>query len=291
MVNIDLHIHSAYSLDGEATVEEIVNMCLENGVKTFSITDHNCVAAIPLAIKVAHGAGLKCIPGIEIDCIHEGINMHLLAYGFDYTSEDFVQIEEEYLLMEKELSRVRIEKINELGFALEYDVMGQNNEEGIIIPEEIAKALLQDDRYNEVALLKCYRQGGSRSDNPYVNFYWDYFSQGKSCYIEEKLPSVEEIIKTVKNNMGTTVIAHPGANFANHPDQLQRLIDIGVDGIEVYSTYHTKEQTAYYSELAKENKILSTIGSDYHGENKPSIIIGGLEIEDYDRDVVSRLNL
>ncbi len=280
MVDIDLHIHSAYSLDGEATVEEIVSMCLENGVNTFSITDHNSVAAIPSAIEAAHKAGIKCIPGIEIDCNHEGINMHLLAYGFDYTSKEFLQIEEAHLLMEKELSKVRIEKINELGFNLDVDHMLKNNEAGIIIPEEIAKSLLQDERYTKVALLRCYREGGSRSDNPYVNFYWDYFSQGKPCYIEENLPSVEAIIKTVKKNMGTTVIAHPGANFSNDPDKLQKLIDLGVDGIEVYSTYHTEEQTAYYSELAKKNKILSTIGSDYHGENKPSIKIGGLEMDD-----------
>lgn len=32
------------------------------------------------------------------------------------------------------------------------------------------EVLLNDQRYNENSLLKPYRSGGERSDNPYVNF-------------------------------------------------------------------------------------------------------------------------
>lgn len=39
------------------------------------------------------------------------------------------------------------------------------------------EALLKDERYVDHELLKPYRSGGSRSDNPYVNFYWDYYVQ------------------------------------------------------------------------------------------------------------------
>ncbi len=41
---IDLHMHTTYS-DGSKTVEEILKMCEEKGLKYISITDHNTCKA------------------------------------------------------------------------------------------------------------------------------------------------------------------------------------------------------------------------------------------------------
>ena len=42
MPYVDLHIHSTVS-DGTLTPEEIVRLCLENGVGALSVTDHDAV--------------------------------------------------------------------------------------------------------------------------------------------------------------------------------------------------------------------------------------------------------
>lgn len=41
MSYIDLHMHSSYSDDCEYSPKEMVELCLEKGVKYFSIADHN----------------------------------------------------------------------------------------------------------------------------------------------------------------------------------------------------------------------------------------------------------
>ena len=59
---------------------------------------------------------------------------------------------------------------------------------------------------------------------------------------------------------------------------LQHLIDelkeVHLDGIEaIYSTYTTGEEQ-YVKRPAKENGLLISGGSDFHGTNKPTIQIG-----------------
>ena len=48
---IDLHIHSKYSDDGEYEPEELVEMCHQKGIKVMAIADHNQVKAIKAARK------------------------------------------------------------------------------------------------------------------------------------------------------------------------------------------------------------------------------------------------
>ena len=58
----------------------------------------------------------------------------------------------------------------------------------------------RDNKNQENPLLKPYYEDGLRSDNPYVNFYWDFCSQGKSAYAEVKFISLKEAIKVILDN-------------------------------------------------------------------------------------------
>ena len=51
MSYIDLHMHSNYSDDGEFSPKELVRLCLEKGIKYFSISDHNSTKGINEAIR------------------------------------------------------------------------------------------------------------------------------------------------------------------------------------------------------------------------------------------------
>jgi predicted metal-dependent phosphoesterase TrpH len=86
----DLHIHSLHSNDGEYSIPEIIKFCIESGVDTFSITDHNCVGGSREAMHLATDVeGVNFIPGIEIDCNFRGTDLHLLGYQVNLTSGDF----------------------------------------------------------------------------------------------------------------------------------------------------------------------------------------------------------
>lgn len=276
---IDLHMHSRYSDDGEYTPTELVEQCAEACVRVMSVTDHNCAKANAQAQRAAEEKCIRYIPGIEIDCTYENVNFHVLGYGIDYLSEDFEAIEKNVADQSAQASLERLSKTRALGFtlltekellALSANSYWKENWTG----EMFAEALLAVPEYADHPLLNPYRPGGKRSDNPYVNFYWDYYSQGKPCYAKTDYPAMEEIIDTIHRNHGAAVLAHPGVNLKGKEFLLEEVLKLGMDGIEAFSSYHSPEQAEEFYNAAKRHRVFVTCGSDYHGKTKPSIVIG-----------------
>ncbi len=271
---MDLHMHSKYSDDGEFTPEELVEQCAGAGISVMSITDHNCARANAVAAPLAETSGIRYIPGIEVDCTYKGVNFHVLGYGIDYRSRDFQEIEENVLKQEKKASCERLSKIRELGFQIDEAELRKLSED-VWTGEMFAEILLGKAEYVKHPLLLPYRAGGERSDNPYVNFYWDFCAQGKPCYGEVKYPSMAEAVDVIHHNGGKAVLAHPGINLKGHEDFLDEILDLALDGVEAFSSYHTPGQAQYYYEKATGRRMMVTCGSDYHGKTKPAIHLAG----------------
>ena len=276
---IDLHMHSRYSDDGEFTPTELVEQCAKAGVRMVSVTDHNCAKANEEAQRAAKEKGIRYISGIEIDCTYENVNFHVLGYGIDFWSSDFKAIEKNVADQSAQASLERLERTQALGFsrisekdmlAMEEGNYWQRNWTG----EMFAEALLAMPEYADHPLLAPYRPGGGRSDNPYVNFYWDYYSQGKLCYAKTNYPIMGEIIETIHRNHGAAVLAHPGVNLKGKEIMLEDILRLGLDGIEAFSSYHSPEQAQAFYKTAREHLVLVTCGSDYHGKTKTSISLG-----------------
>ena len=117
-------------------------------------------------------------------------------------------------------------------------------------------------------------EGGARSDMPLVNFYLDYFAQGKPAYVPiEHLP-FRDAIALVREHGGIPVIAHPGLNFKGKEQEVEELLDLGAAGLEVFNNYHNEKQVEYFARLTMQRKTLMTCGSDFHGKIKPLISLG-----------------
>ncbi len=270
---IDLHMHSMYSDDGEYTPTQLVDMCHEAGVKIMAIADHNWVKANEEAKKHADELGMTYIPAIEIDCTYKGVNLHVLGYGID-NQEVFNQLGEDIEKQEIACSMKKLELTNALGFDLKKEQLDALSTNGVYTGEMFGEALLNDSRYDDHELLKPYRQGGERSDNPYVNFYWDYYAQGKPCYTEIHFPTLEETIQLIHQHGGVALLAHPGNNLKGQFELFDEMVALGLDGVECFSSYHTTETNEYFYNKAKELNVLYTCGSDFHGKTKPSIYLG-----------------
>ncbi len=270
---IDLHMHSMYSDDGEYTPTQLVDMCHETGVKIMAIADHNWVKANEEAKKHADELGMTYIPAIEIDCTYKGVNLHVLGYGID-NQEVFNQLGEDIEKQEIACSMKKLELTNALGFDLKKEQLDALSTNGVYTGEMFGEALLNDSRYEDHELLKPYRQGGERSDNPYVNFYWDYYAQGKPCYTEIHFPTLEETIQLIHQHGGVALLAHPGNNLKGQFELFDEMVALGLDGVECFSSYHTSETNEYFYNKAKELNVLYTCGSDFHGKTKPSIHLG-----------------
>lgn len=277
---IDLHMHSCYSDDGQYTPAQLAARCAAEGIGTMSITDHNSVRAIPEALKAAAEEGVTCIPGIEIDCVYQGVNLHVLGYRIDYESDDFAQIESNVRGQCVRASAEMLEKTRSLGFKhVTEQAMEKVSKDcfwkGVWTGEMFAEVLLAMPEYADHPLLEAYRPGGPRGDNPYVNFYWDFYSQGKPCYVKIEFPSLAEITDTIHRNHGIAVLAHPGVNLKGREHLLEGILSCGIEGIETFSSYHTPEQAKFYYEKAMGYGKMVTCGSDFHGKTKPSIRLGG----------------
>lgn len=277
---IDLHMHSCYSDDGEFNPIELVELCSGNNIHVMSITDHNTVRANDEARNAAKAKGIHYISGIEIDCVFQNTNFHVVGYGIDYESGDFAAIEKNIDDQSLQASLEMLAKTQELGFHITENDMCEVSKnsywQGRWTGEMFAEVLLNKPEYNEHPMLRNYRQGGLRSDNPYVNFYWDFYSQGKPCYVKIEYPSMEEIIDIIHQNHGIAVLAHPGVNLDGKESMLPAIATLGLDGMEAFSSYHRKEQAAYYYQQAMDLGMYVTCGSDFHGKTKPAISLGSI---------------
>jgi predicted metal-dependent phosphoesterase TrpH len=92
--------------------------------------------------------------------------------------------------------------------------------------------------------------------------------------------SVQEVIDKIHGAGGLAVLAHPNSDFLSlksistdfqeHARLISELKEQGLDGLEVYRSEHSKEDTQRYLELAESLKLLALGGSDYHGANVES---------------------
>ena len=267
-------MHSYYSDDGDFSPSELVKLCSENGVYIMAIADHNTAKGTEEARKEAKRCGIRYINAIEIDCTYGELNLHVLGYGIDYRNNVFEELGKNILTQENKLSDEKLKLTCELGYQVERKQLDKLSKNGVYTGEMFAEVLLCDPRYKEDAMLRPYRPGGSRSDNPYVNFYWDFYAKGKPCYVEIKYPTLAETIKIIKENGGVAVLAHPGNNLKGNLELFDEMVGMGLQGVEAFSSYHDKAMADYFLKRGREYNLLITCGSDFHGKTKPSIKLG-----------------
>lgn len=271
----DLHIHSSISIDGEIQPEELVRRCAARGISTIALTDHNSIRGIAPAKQAAMLYGITVLSGIELDSIMDGIHLHILGYGIDETDPAFMDLESGILQQERYAGGLRIELIRKCcGLQLDGAWLCKNANQGVITGELIAEAALNDPENQHNSLIQPYLSGGTRSNNPYLNFYWDYCAPGKPAYVPIRYMHTQQAIERIHACGGAAVLAHPGAGTGCTQDIIALLVQYGLDGIEAYSSYHTVLQTEMYCEIAKKYGLLLTCGSDFHGRTKPAVALG-----------------
>jgi len=271
----DLHIHSVHSNDGEHSIANIIKLCSESGVDTFSVTDHNCIGGAREAMQLTRAIEeVNFIPGIEIDCNYQGTDLHLLGYQIDLKSGDFDALEQNNRQRHMDAIPQMIRNLEQLGIYIDQDELIQKSGGEPPTGELFAELLLQKADQSLNPRLMPYFPGGERSDMPLINFYLDFFAQGKPAYVKIDHIKFKEAVALVRNNGGIPIVAHPGLNLKDREELVEELIDLGAAGLEVFNNYHNNRQVAYFAEITSKRGALMTCGSDFHGKNKPLISIG-----------------
>lgn len=266
---IDLHVHSQASFDSTESIETILKIAKEKGIHTIAVTDHNTVKGAKEAILIE--SDVRVIPGIEIDCYFNDKVVHILGYGIDVDAEVYKELEYTYKESLKKIQGERIKKLNEL---LSYNITHEEYKKFANKEEYTNVEMMQYLFENKVHEKLIPYQKGNRSENPLANFYWDYMSIGKEAYCEMDLPTIEEVVNWIHDTKGVAILAHPKMNVEKEIDVFKELKNIGVNGIEVFCSYHNKDDQYYYESIAKELGWYITCGSDFHGTTKPNIELG-----------------
>ena len=99
-----------------------------------------------------------------------------------------------------------------------------------------------------------------------------YIGKGKPAYISGRKTTPEEVIKAIKKAKGIPILAHPyQMKFTSIEETLkevERLVSLGIEGVEAIYPEHTQEQTYELIRFACMNNLYVTAGSDFHGNNK-----------------------
>ena len=280
MNKYDLHIHSKFS-DGEYSLEEIVKKIRENGIKTFSITDHDNADSIE-AMKNVDTSGLIYIPGIEFSASKGKYQMHILGYGIDGHSNELLGVCKE-IKTRKNLRNLEVIQQLKEKFGIE------------ITREEALELLNRTGFVGQTTIAKLLVDKGII---PNVKFYFDNFFKELKLKTDATI-DLDRAVKIIHNAGGMAVIAHPISIENKYGVQIDEIYEIfrnaGIDGVEIFNSKHTLSDIKRYYKLAREEKLLVSGGSDYHGEiMKPNIKLGKIskdnteEKEHYCRTVIQK---
>lgn len=220
---------------------------------------------------------------------HGEYNLHILGYNIDIENKIFEKIEKNILEQELNAAEKRMDFAEKAGFIFDREKVKALSPDGTVTGEMIGEVVLADKRNDENILLKPYRDGGNRSDNPYVNFYWDWFSKGKPAYVDIKYMPLKEAVSIIKNSGGKAVFAHPCNNIGMNEKVFAEIINEGIEGVEAYSSYHSPEAVEFFKNLAKKYNVFVTCGSDFHGKTKPAIKLGKILCDSREEEIFNSL--
>lgn len=256
---IDLHVHSTAS-DGTLSPSEVVACALSKRLDAIALTDHDTVDGLSEAENAARGTSLELIPGIEMSCVYEGTEIHILGLFIDKDSPALLDGLTNIRRIRNERNEQMLARFQEDGFLITKEDLTAGNPDTIITRAHFARVLTE----------KGYTKDRRQAFEQYLGY------GGRYCNRKEvtKPATVMDILSRAG---AFPVIAHPiqyHMGYRQIEEMVVRLKEMGLQGIEVYHSSHNQHESGKLKEMAVKHKLLPTGGSDFHGANKPDIDIG-----------------
>ncbi len=262
MSKIDLHMHSSNS-DGTNPPEELLKLVRNAGIKIFALTDHDTING---AMVLKNEPNF--IKGIEFSCITQNNHKcHILGLGYDENNKDF----QDALKAGEELRHEKFyRRIGFLRSEFKITFTDQEIEDLLKIPS------VGKPHIGNLLVKKGYANSRAEAIDNYV----DLAKTGN-----DKI-SAELAINAINSAGGVSVWAHPlgGERDPELPENdfrkiLDELKNYGLRGLECYYSKYSYVKTKWLADVANDNKLFISGGSDYHGTNK-KIPLGRLNSDD-----------
>lgn len=250
MGKADLHMHTTAS-DGKYSPSYVVELAAKNKLDTIAITDHDTFEGVPEAMSKAKVLGIECITGAEFTIKFNAREIHVLAYGFDIESADIKSLVAQHGQARLLRASQIVDKLRQKGFDLNMDeVKAESTSNSVynIGRPHIARVMVQ--------------KGITASHNEAFIRYLNDDALAQEG-ISTNYKDAKEAFDRIKMAGGVVVLAHPSRFYSE--DEIEQLIDIGLDGIEYLHPSHKYDQQCYYEKLCARHQLLKTGGSDFHG--------------------------
>ncbi|WDE97468.1 PHP domain-containing protein [Lentisphaera profundi] len=255
---VDLHCHSNVS-DGVLTPTELSNLMHAQGVKLFSLTDHDTTAGCEEAATRAEFLGMQFLPGVEVSSDFNDKSLHILGLGIDLENEDF----QSFLSNNRHLRRERAEQI-----------LSRLEHFNIHIRDELSH--FSDDEspgrthFAAALVKKNYAKDKGEA-------FRRYLLKGGAAYVKCPWPGMKKTIDMIHVAGGKAILAHPGKYGYSLPGLrglFRQFRDAGGDGAEVSSGPQALGVVQRLSQLCSKFSLMVSAGSDFHDPNSKWVRAG-----------------
>ena len=260
----DLHIHTTFS-DGRDTPEEIVEAAKAAGLHYIAITDHDSVEGVTALYESGHYASgsLRIVPGVGFSAGNPQREVHILGYNIDIYDAGLQEKLEE--ISEARWTRFTeiVELLNGLGYEIgETEVLTDEGLCKAVGRSHVARVLVKKGYFDSIRA--CFDQ---------------LLRRGQPAYVPHFRLVPEEVISLIKGAGGIPVLANPKA--IEDAQIIEDLIAQGIQGIEAFYPGYDRADTQHFLDIAQQNGLLVSGGSDYRGgPGREAEEIGRFTIED-----------
>jgi predicted metal-dependent phosphoesterase TrpH len=260
---IDLHSHTTES-DGTYTPAELVAAAAAIPLDALAITDHDTLAGYRAAKPLADDAGLRLVCGIELSTklyTPTRKTVHLLGYFPENEPKaEFI----DWLLAMQEARRDRnrrlAAKLQSMGIDIHIEEV-----------EALGRSMAGRPHFARLMVQKGYVPNTTEAFDRYLD-------ESAPGYVDRDEPSLEDGIQRIRNAGGVSSLAHPirlgKRDHSEEEELIAHIGGLGLDAIEAYHSDHDEPDVRRYLSYAEKYGLKVTGGSDFHGDNKPSVRLG-----------------
>lgn len=261
---IDLHIHT-FNSDGHYSPKEVIRVAKQNNTNFIAISDHDTIKGLD-EFKSNLESGMIGVNGVEFSSyiVHDNkkVRLHILGYCFDKNNLKLLSL----------LSEMKEKRVSS-----HLHLLKMLREEIPNFPENnISKLDMEKYCWFDREIIKCLEGANYSIDT--IEYYKEYFRYNKFSYGSDYDLKVKRVIDAIKSANGFVVLAHPMVYKINRDDITKiiiKLTTMGLDGIEIYQSDCSYEDSIYLKSLADKCNLLTSVGSDFHRSiNSDGRIIG-----------------
>ena len=258
---VDLHVHSTHS-DGVKKPEELLRIASKAQVKVLALCDHDTVAGVAEMLQCAkEQPGMTVVPGVEVSTGTSG-NVHVLGYGPAVLSTELQQFWQHAGSDRQSRAEAMLDKLTDAGIVIPPSLRADLLSNPGVGRPHIARALV------ELGVVNTVKQAFDR-----------YLAQGKCAYVPRSLPTAAETVERMREMGAVPVLAHPLLLNLEWPALcalVQQLQQCGLMGLEAWHPSASAGNARLLDGLARQNGLLVTGGSDYHGDAGSTVHVGRL---------------